>query len=108
MKKKKLFAPFLMLLAGVISSIAMYRFHYTTAEMLPVLVVVLLVFYVAGILIQKNVVSFMDEITEKEEAIRREAEEREAAERAAAEEALMEDSGEENGQESPDMTTVQT
>ena len=101
MKKKKLFAPFLMLLAGAVASIAMYCFHYTTAEMLPVLLIVLLVFYAAGSLIQKNVVSFMNQIREKEEALKREAQEREAAEKAA-EEAMREALEEEGVQQTPE------
>lgn len=68
MKKNKLFAPFLMLLAGAVSSIAMYLFHYSMKEMLPVLLAVLLVFYIAGCIIQKNVLSFMDQIREREMA----------------------------------------
>ncbi len=68
MKKNKLFAPFLMLLAGAVSSVAMYFFHYSMKEMLPILLAVLLVFYVAGCIIQKNVLSFMEQIREKEAA----------------------------------------
>lgn len=68
MKKNKLFAPFLMLLAGAVSSIAMYLFHYSMKEMLPVLLAVLLVFYIAGCIIQKSVLSFMDQIRERERA----------------------------------------
>lgn len=60
MKKSKLFAPFLMLLAGAISSVAMYLFHYSMKEMLPVLLAVLLVFYIAGCIIQKIVLSFIE------------------------------------------------
>lgn len=68
MKKNKLFAPFLMLLAGAVSSIAMYLFHYSMKEMLPVLLAVLLAFYIAGCIIQKSVLSFMEQIREKERA----------------------------------------
>jgi len=68
MKKNKLFAPFLMLLAGAIVSIAMYCFHYTMKEMLPILLAVLLIFYIAGCFIQKKVFSFMEQIREKEAA----------------------------------------
>ena len=65
MKKEKLFAPFLMLFAGAVSSIAMYLFRYSMEEMLPVLLAVLIIFYIAGCMIQKNVVSFMDQISER-------------------------------------------
>ncbi len=68
MKKEKLFAPFLMLFAGAVSSIAMYLFRYSMEEMLPVLLAVLIIFYIAGCMIQKNVVSFMDQIREREAA----------------------------------------
>lgn len=68
MNKKNLFAPFLMLFAGAVSSIAMYLFRYSMKEMLPVLLAVLIIFYIAGCIIQKNVVSFMDQIREREAA----------------------------------------
>ena len=68
MKKNKLFAPFLMLFAGAVASIAMYLFHYSMKEMLPVLLAVLLVFYIAGCFIQKKVFSFMEQIRETEAA----------------------------------------
>ena len=55
MKKSKLFAPFLMLLAGAIASIMMYYFQYTTKQMLPRLVIVLVVFYLIGCFTQKKV-----------------------------------------------------
>lgn len=67
MKKSKLFAPFLMLLAGAIACIIMYGSHYDTMEMLLILLAVLLIFYAAGYLIQKQVVSFMKQIQEQEE-----------------------------------------
>ena len=57
-----------MLFAGAVSSIAMYLFRYSMEEMLPVLLAVLIIFYIAGCMIQKNVVSFMDQIREREAA----------------------------------------
>ena len=66
MKKRKLFAPFLMLFAGAVASIMMFAFHYTTAQMLPRLLGVLLFFYIAGCFIQKKVIGFEKEIEEKE------------------------------------------
>lgn len=80
MKKNKLFAPFLMLLAGAVASIVMYCFHYTTKQMLPILLAVLIVFYLAGSFIQKKVVAFMDQIRAEEEK------EGEVIEKEAAEE----------------------
>ena len=50
MKKSRLFAPFLMLLAGAVASITM-----------------------AGCFIQKKVLAFMNQIRENEEALEREA-----------------------------------
>lgn len=66
MKKNKLFAPFLMLLAGAVVSISAYCFHYTMGEMLPILLFVLIFFYLAGNFIQKKVTAFMDQIREEE------------------------------------------
>ena len=65
MKKDKLFAPFLMLLAGAVVSLMMYFFHYSTKEMLPILLAVLLVFYIAGSFIQMKVNSFVRQIKEE-------------------------------------------
>ena len=73
MKKSKLFAPFLMLLAGAVACIVMFQGNYDTTELLTILLCVLVVFYAAGYLIQKKVVSFMDQIREKEEKEEKEA-----------------------------------
>lgn len=67
MKKSKLFAPFLMLLAGAVASIMMYHFDYGLKQMLIILSIVLLAFYIAGFFIQKKVISFMEQIKEEEE-----------------------------------------
>ena len=66
MKKSKLFAPFLMLLAAAIAAIVMFRGNYDTTELLAILLCVMLFFYFLGSLIQKKVLSFMDQIMEKE------------------------------------------
>lgn len=66
MKKGKLFAPFLMLLAAAVASIIMFRGNYDTTELLVILLGVMVFFYTAGSLIQKKVLSFMDQIREKE------------------------------------------
>lgn len=50
--KRKLIPPFLMLFAGAISSIIMYNLHYPTREMLTILLVVLIAFYIIGSLFQ--------------------------------------------------------
>ena len=86
MKKEKLFAPFLMLFAGAVSSIAMYLFRYSMEEMLPVLLAVLIIFYIAGCMIQQNVVSFMDQIREREAAAMAAMEEEAAKDEISVEE----------------------
>lgn len=84
MKKSRLFAPFLMLLAGAVASIVMRYFRYSTGEMLPILLGVLIIFYFVGCLIQKKVTAFMDQIRE-EEAKAGEVVEKEVPEEASEE-----------------------
>ena len=67
MKKNKLFAPFLMLFAGAVVSLLMYFFHYSMKQMLPTLLLVLIIFYIAGSFIQKKVNEFVSQIKEAEE-----------------------------------------
>lgn len=67
MKKSKLFAPFLMLLAGAVVSIMMYHFEYSIKQTLSILLIVLLVFYLAGVFIQRKITSFVEQIKEEEE-----------------------------------------
>lgn len=66
MKKGNLFAPFLMLFAAAVAAIVMFRGNYGTTELLMILLGVMLFFYLLGLLIQKKVLSFMDQIREKE------------------------------------------
>ncbi len=68
MKKNQLFAPFLMLFAGAVTSIVMFRGNYDTTDLLVVLLCVMTAFYFAGYLIQKKVLSFINQIREREEA----------------------------------------
>lgn len=86
MKKSRLFAPFLMLLAGAIASIMMYRSDYTTGQMLPRLILVLLAFYLAGWFIQKKIQKFVEQIEEEErragEVIAKETQDSESTETA--------------------------
>lgn len=86
MKKSRLFAPFLMLLAGAIASIMMYHSEYTTGQMLPRLIFVLLAFYLAGCFIQKKILKFVEQIEEEEkragEVIAKEAQDGEGTETA--------------------------
>lgn len=67
MKKNRLFAPFLMLLAGAVASLMMYFFHYSMGQMLPILLAVLVVFYLAGSFIQLRINAFMEQIRAEEE-----------------------------------------
>ncbi len=90
MKKNQLFAPFLMLLAGAVASLMMYRFHYGMKQMLLILLAVLLFFYVAGSFIQGKVNAFVSQIRETEEEERIKLEQ----EAAREEEASVEQVGE--------------
>ena len=47
-KKRKLIPPFVMLLAGAITSITMFTLHYNSKDMLVTLLWVLIIFYIAG------------------------------------------------------------
>lgn len=86
MKKNRLFAPFLMLLAGAVASIVMRYFRYSTGEMLPILLCVLIIFYFGGCFIQKKITAFMKQIKEEE-----------AKEGEVVEKELSEEEGEETG-----------
>ena len=61
----------------------MYFFHYSSKEMLPVLLIVLLVFYMAGSFIQMKVNSFVRQINE--EIAAKEAEEAQKAQEVSLE-----------------------
>lgn len=80
MKKLKYIAPILMLFSSAVASIIMFRGEYDTNTMLVILLCVMLVFYGVGCLIQKYVISFVNQILEREKA------EAEAAEAARMEE----------------------
>lgn len=66
MKKGKLFAPFLMLLACAVASIVMYISNYSMGEMIPRLLAVLIIFYITGYFIQKKITAFVEQIREEE------------------------------------------
>lgn len=68
MRKLRLFAPFLMLLAAAIASIIMFKGDYDTNKLLVILLCVMIVFYGAGCLIQKKLISFIEQIQEREAA----------------------------------------
>lgn len=66
MKKGKLFAPFLMLLSGLIASVMMYVNHYDKEQMLLYLVLVMVFFYLIGFFVQHQIIKFMKKIKEEE------------------------------------------
>lgn len=47
-RKRKLIPPFIMLLAGAITSITMFMLHYKSKDMLVILLWVLVAFFIAG------------------------------------------------------------
>lgn len=59
-----------MLLAGAISFAMMYYWHYPLVDMLWILLIVLIIFYIIGLLIQKRVNKFEEEnyLKEQDEA----------------------------------------
>ena len=67
MSYKKLFAPCLMLVAGAVVSIVMFLSDYDMTQRLTILLLSMLLFYCAGLVIQKKMVKFLDEIQKKEE-----------------------------------------
>ena len=50
--KRRLIPPFLMLFAGIITSIIMFRLHYEMKTMLVILLGVLFSFYIVGFLLK--------------------------------------------------------
>ena len=56
--KRNLIPPFIMLLAGLLSSLIMFFMKYSTKDMLIILLGVLLVFYMIGLLIKFMMDSF--------------------------------------------------
>lgn len=66
MKKRTMFAPFLMLLSGAVTAIVMFMGDYDTTQLLLTLLCVMIFFYVIGSVVQKVVSSYVDQITEQE------------------------------------------
>ncbi len=64
-KKRKLIPPFVMLLAGAVTSITMYALHYNTKDMLIILLCVLVVFFVIGDLVKWMLDRFEAQIEQK-------------------------------------------
>ncbi len=80
MKKRKLLAPFLMLFSGTAAGIVMFRLNYDLKETLEWLLLILISFYIIGVLIAKMLDKFERQneeavIQEEGEVIEKEAEE---------------------------------
>lgn len=60
MNKAKLFAPFLTLLSVGLSLLVMLKGDYTLRDMAVRLLLVLILFYVIGLIIQNKVIKFME------------------------------------------------
>ncbi len=73
MIKKKMFAPFIMLLAGTITLALTLHWGYTLVDILWVLLIVMLVFYILGSIIQGRILKF-EELNEEAERERLEQE----------------------------------
>lgn len=82
-KKRRLIPPFVMLLAGAITSITMRVLHYEMKTMLIVLLCVLVGFYIAGCVLKTMLDRFERQIEEaameKGEVIEKDTSEEEAA-----------------------------
>ncbi|MDE6388625.1 MAG: hypothetical protein K2L82_12565 [Lachnospiraceae bacterium] len=89
-KKRRLIPPFVMLLAGAITSITMRMLHYDTKTMLIILLGVLLGFYIAGCVIKGMLDRFEKQIEEAD------MEEGEVIEKELAEEDKMNRNSEAN------------
>ncbi|MCM1121455.1 MAG: hypothetical protein NC416_02610 [Eubacterium sp.] len=63
-KKRRLIPPFVMLLAGAVTSITMRMLHYDTRTMLIILLGVLIGFYIAGCVIKGMLDRFEKQIEE--------------------------------------------
>lgn len=87
----------LMLIAGAVTSIAMYIMHYPLKSMLPILLSVLIVFYIIGLLIKKVLDSFTPPPSEAEE-------EGGKMEEDAGEQEAADASAEQNGEKGQDAT----
>ena len=71
---------------GVLLLFSLAFYAWGGLRLLPVLLAVLIIFYIAGCMIQKNVVSFMDQIREREAAAMAAMEEEAAKDEISVEE----------------------
>lgn len=80
MKKRKLFPAFLMLFAGAVVSITLFFMEYHIKTKLSILLLVCIVFFIIGKLMQK-MLDFFDKKNEKPEEEDEEADEGEVIEK---------------------------
>lgn len=73
-KKLQMLPAGIMLFAGLITSIEMFCFHYELKTVLVVLLIVLIVFYILGVIIEKTIIKFEDANEAKRKAEEEEAE----------------------------------
>ena len=64
-RKRKLIPPFIMLLAGAITSITMFMLHYKSKDMLVILLWVLVAFFIAGEILKWMLDRFEAQIEEE-------------------------------------------
>lgn len=79
----KLLPAVITLLAGACTSIITYLLHYEVKKALWILLIVLLIFYIMGIVVQRTIYKFEKQIEEEEAAL--EAEEGKVVEKDIAE-----------------------
>lgn len=70
MIERKLLAPFIMLLAALVSVLTMVHYHYDRLTMVIVLLIIMIVFYAVGCFIQKKILQFMKKIEEQEQQMK--------------------------------------
>lgn len=109
MKKVKLLAPFVALLAGAVSLFIMLRFEYRRNDMLLYLLAIIMIFYILGVMVQGRINKFIEK---NEELERQRAEEegtvieKENSETENDEDEL--DSDEDNSEDEDDSDSFRT
>ncbi|MCQ2499080.1 MAG: hypothetical protein MJ133_08850 [Lachnospiraceae bacterium] len=66
MKKVKLLAPFVALLAGAVSLFIMLNFEYRLNDLLLYLLAIIVIFYILGVMIQGRINKFIEKNEELE------------------------------------------
>ncbi|MCR4755698.1 MAG: hypothetical protein K5868_09250 [Lachnospiraceae bacterium] len=72
--RMKLLPAMITLLAGACTSIITYLLHYEVKKALWILLIVLLIFYIIGIVVQKTIYKFEKQVEEEEAALEAEQE----------------------------------